>query len=101
MNGLSREFIIHPGETVKEILEERDMTQRELAIRADVTEKHISNVVNCQTRSRFPLPKGWNMRWVLTQASGSTCRQTTIKSWVIWKKVKRFPTKSWRFYLWQ
>jgi HTH-type transcriptional regulator/antitoxin HigA len=48
MNGLSREFIIHPGETVKEILEERDMTQRELAIRTDMTEKHISNVVNCQ-----------------------------------------------------
>lgn len=47
-NGLSREFIIHPGETVKEILEERGMTQRELAIRADMTEKHISNVVNCQ-----------------------------------------------------
>ncbi|NLC53369.1 MAG: HigA family addiction module antidote protein [Firmicutes bacterium] len=48
MNGLSREFIIHPGETVKEILEERGMTQRELAIRTGVTEKHISNVVNCQ-----------------------------------------------------
>ncbi|HBR35087.1 MAG TPA: addiction module antidote protein, HigA family [Firmicutes bacterium] len=48
MNGLSREFIIHPGETLKEILEDQNMTQRELAMRADVTEKHISNVVNCQ-----------------------------------------------------
>jgi len=47
MNGLSREFIIHPGETLKEMLEDRDMTQRELAIRSDVTEKHISNIVNC------------------------------------------------------
>lgn len=48
MNGLSREFIIHPGETLKEILEDRGMSQRELAIRTDVTEAHISSVVNCQ-----------------------------------------------------
>ena len=30
-NGLSREFIIHPGETLKEILEDRGMSQKELA----------------------------------------------------------------------
>jgi len=47
-NGLSREFIIHPGETLKEVLEDREMSQRELAVRTDVTETHISNVVNCQ-----------------------------------------------------
>jgi len=47
MNGLSREFIIHPGETLKEMLEDREMTQRELAIRTDVTETHVSNIVNC------------------------------------------------------
>jgi len=47
-SGLSREFIIHPGETLKEILEDREMSQRELAVRTDVTETHISNVVNCQ-----------------------------------------------------
>ncbi len=47
-NGLSREFIIHPGETLKEMLEDRDMTQRELAIRTDVKEPHISGIVNCQ-----------------------------------------------------
>lgn len=47
-NGLSREFIIHPGETLKEMLEIREMSQRELAIRTGVTEKHVSNVVNCQ-----------------------------------------------------
>jgi len=46
--GLSRDLIIHPGETLKELLEDREMSQRELAMRADVTEKHISNVVNCQ-----------------------------------------------------
>ncbi len=47
-SGLSREFIIHPGETLKEVLQEREMSQRELAVRTDVTETHISNVVNCQ-----------------------------------------------------
>jgi len=47
-NVLSRDFIIHPGETLKEILEDRGMSQRELAIRTGVTESHISSVVNCQ-----------------------------------------------------
>lgn len=48
MSGLSREFIIHPGETLKEILDDRDMTQRELALRTNVREPHISGIVNCQ-----------------------------------------------------
>jgi len=47
MNGLSREFIIHPGETLKEILEDRNMSQRELSIRTGVKEAHISKLVNC------------------------------------------------------
>jgi HTH-type transcriptional regulator/antitoxin HigA len=48
LNGLSREFIIHPGETLKEILKDREMPQRELAIRTNVTEAHVSNVINGQ-----------------------------------------------------
>ena len=48
MNGLSPEFIIHPGETLKEMLQDRGMTQRELAIRTGVKEPHISGIVNCQ-----------------------------------------------------
>ena len=48
LNGLYREFIFHPGETLKEILEDREMSQRELAIRTDVTETHVSNIVNCK-----------------------------------------------------
>ena len=47
INGLSREFIIHPGETLKEILEDRNMSQRELAMRTGVKESHISKLVNC------------------------------------------------------
>ncbi|MDY2844200.1 MAG: HigA family addiction module antitoxin [Treponema sp.] len=46
MSGLSREMIIHPGETLKEILEEREMSQQELALRAGVTPKHVSTVLN-------------------------------------------------------
>lgn len=46
MNGLSREMIIHPGETLKEVLEDRGMTQLELSIRTGVTPKHISTIVS-------------------------------------------------------
>ena len=46
--GLSRDFIIHPGETLKEMIEERNMNQNELAIRCGVSEKHISTVLNGQ-----------------------------------------------------
>lgn len=44
--GLSREFIIHPGETLSEVIEDREMTQKELAIRTGVTEKHISTIIH-------------------------------------------------------
>lgn len=46
--GLSRDFIIHPGETLAEAIEDRSMTQRELAVRTGMTEKHISTVINGQ-----------------------------------------------------
>ena len=46
MSGLSREMIIHPGETLKEILEDRNMSQFELALRAGVTPKHISTIIS-------------------------------------------------------
>ena len=45
-NGLSLDFIIHPGETVKEALEDRQMSQEELAIRTGFSPKHISEVIN-------------------------------------------------------
>ncbi len=46
--GLSREYIIHPGETLAEVIEDREMTQRELAVRTGMTEKHISTVIHGQ-----------------------------------------------------
>ena len=46
MSGLSREMIIHPGETLKELLEDRNMTQQELALRTGASPKHISAVLS-------------------------------------------------------
>ena len=46
MNGLSRELIIHPGETLKEVLINKNMSQQELALRTGVTAKHISTILN-------------------------------------------------------
>lgn len=50
MNGLSLEFMIHPGETLKEVLEDRNMLQEELAERTGFSPKHISEVVNGKKR---------------------------------------------------
>lgn len=44
--GLSLDFIIHPGETIKEFLEVKNMKQEELAIRTGFSAKHVSEVVN-------------------------------------------------------
>lgn len=46
--GLSSDFIIHPGETLVEVLKDRKMSQKELAIRTRMTEKYISAVINGQ-----------------------------------------------------
>lgn len=43
--GLSRDLIIHPGETIADILEEREMTQSELAALTGVSCAYISKVL--------------------------------------------------------
>lgn len=45
-NGLSLDFIFHPGDTLAEILSDRNMTQTELALRTGVSKKHISSIVS-------------------------------------------------------
>ena len=45
MTGLPREMIIHPGETLKEVLENKNMSQKELVLRTGVSAKHISSVL--------------------------------------------------------
>ncbi len=46
-SGLSLDLIIHPGETLKEIIEDKEMSQKELAVRTGNSPKHISDIVNC------------------------------------------------------
>lgn len=43
---ISPEFWVHPGETIAEMLEDRGMTQKELAQRTGFSEKHISTVLS-------------------------------------------------------
>lgn len=45
ITGLSPELLIHPGETLSEVLEDRNMNQNELALRTGVSRKHISHVI--------------------------------------------------------
>ena len=45
VNGLSLDLLVHPGETIKEVLEETHMSQEELAIRTEYSAKHVSEVV--------------------------------------------------------
>jgi HTH-type transcriptional regulator/antitoxin HigA len=48
-SGLSSDLLIHPGETLREAMEDRGMSQKELALRTAVPEKHISDVLNGKT----------------------------------------------------
>ena len=43
--GISRDLIIHPGETISDILTERGITQVELAARTGVTPAYVCNVI--------------------------------------------------------
>ena len=43
--GISRDLIIHPGETIADVLEERGITQSELASSAGVSPAYVSSVI--------------------------------------------------------
>lgn len=47
-NKLILEYIIHPGMTLNEVLEDRKISQEQLAIRTDFSRKYISNIINGQ-----------------------------------------------------
>ena len=59
----SLEFLSHPGETLAEILAERGLSQKELAIRSGVSEKHISSVINGNSKitSEFALKLAFSL----------------------------------------
>lgn len=44
--GISADLLIHPGETIADILKERNITQAELATRAGVSAAHVCNVIS-------------------------------------------------------
>ncbi len=44
--GISPDLLIHPGETISDLLDERGMTQKELAHRAGVSEAFLSDVIH-------------------------------------------------------
>lgn len=46
LTGTSRDLIIHPGETISDILDERKISQVELAARTGVTPAFISSVIS-------------------------------------------------------
>ena len=65
MSGLSIELLSHPGETLQEILESNNMTQKELAARINVTPKHINQIiyglVGISAEVAFRLEKVFNL----------------------------------------
>ncbi|MDO5381313.1 MAG: HigA family addiction module antitoxin [Eubacteriales bacterium] len=44
--GISRELIIHPGETIADVLEDRSISQIELAASTGVSPAYVSNVIS-------------------------------------------------------
>lgn len=44
--GISRDLIIHPGETIADVLEDRGISQQELAISTGVSPAYVSNVIS-------------------------------------------------------
>lgn len=47
--GSFRDLIIHPGETLRESLDDRNMTQKQLAANVGMTEQHVSRVIKGKT----------------------------------------------------
>ena len=44
--GISRDLIIHPGETIADVLEDRGITQTELAAQTGVSPAYVSSVIS-------------------------------------------------------
>jgi len=44
-HGISSDLVIHPGETIADILEDRNITQKELTKRIGMSEPFLSDVI--------------------------------------------------------
>ena len=65
MNGLSLELLSHPGETLKEVLDSNNMTQKELSARIGITPKHLNLIISgkqdISTETAFKLEKVFSL----------------------------------------
>ena len=61
-------LLIHPGETISDILKERNITQKELAQRAGVSTVFLCNVINGKKDISKTLAKG--LEYALDMALG-------------------------------
>lgn len=84
--GISRELIIHPGETIADILEDRGITQTELVARTGVSTAYVSNVIAGKKIFLQILLLVWNMRWEFQNLFGLICRLITMPN--CWSLIK-------------
>ena len=76
--GISHDLLIHPGETIYDVLEERGLTQKELAQRAGVSEAFLSDVIHGSKDISKGLAMGLEYVWVCQIRFGLIFRQTMM-----------------------
>ena len=69
---------VHPGRILINELEKLGMSQKELAVRTGVTEKHVSTIITGKKISPQLLPRNWNMPWEFQLLNGWIYRRITI-----------------------
>ena len=101
----SRTYIaIPPGMTIKEILSDRGMSQKEFAIRMDLSAKHISRLINGEVQLTqdvaLRLESVLGMTASFWNKLESNYRETLTKLKMIWimtKSLRRcYLTPKWR-----
>lgn len=92
----SRSYIATPpGATIKEQLNDREMSQKEFAARMDMSEKHISKLINGEVKLTPEVAV--RLEWYLEcqQNFGIIWRRSIEKSYlklkqkILWMKMKR------------
>jgi len=43
---MNKIIIIHPAQSLRKLIEKSDMTQQEVALRLNMSEKHLSEILN-------------------------------------------------------
>ena len=82
--GISPDLLIHPGETISDLLEERGITQKELAQRAGVSEAFLSDVIH----GKKDISKGLAMGLEYAFGVPSSMQRGIMRS-LVWRMVRR------------